>query len=135
MRVVGIGVQKTNANRPNILRAKKSCGGANAFFIERAQFVTAKIQPPGDLADELQRNDAIWLDPEIGISVTLRYRLPGDLEDVAKACIDNQAQRIDFTLQQGIGGNRGAVGEARDAVGRGAGGGKNLVDATHEPDR
>ena len=68
-----------------------------------------------------QRHDALGLHPEIGIAVALGHRLAGDLQDVPEARGDDQAERADLALQQRIGGDRRAVGEAGDVVRRAAG--------------
>src|SRR6266700_55586 len=135
MRVVGIGMQETNADGANALVAKISRGVAHARLIERPQLVAAKVQPAADLADELQWHDPVRLHPEIGIAIALRHRLPRDFEDVPEACVDDQPQRIDLALQQRVGGNRGAVGEADDAVGGRSGSRQDLVDAAQQADR
>jgi hypothetical protein len=75
-----------------------------------------KSSRPPTSRTNCKRNDAIGLDPEIGVSVALRHRLPGDLEDVPETGIDDQAERIDLALQQRIGRDRGAMGEARDII-------------------
>src|SRR5260370_5202092 len=115
MRIVGVGMQQTNTDRANALRAEEFCGVADARLIERAQFVAAEIQPAADFADELQGNNTVRLDPKVGISVTLRHRLPGDLEDVPKTCSDDQPERIDLALQQPVGGNGSALGKTPDS--------------------
>ena len=45
MRIIGVGMQKTDADGANAPRAKIPRGFANARLIERAQFMTAKVQP------------------------------------------------------------------------------------------
>ena len=91
---------------------------ANAVLIERPQLFAAKIEPAADLANVAQRDDAVRLDPEIGIAVALGHRLAGDLQDVPEAFGDDQAEAFDLALQQRIGGDRGAVGEAGEIVER-----------------
>src|ERR1700704_236180 len=52
-----------------------------------------------------------------------------------KACVDDQAQRIDLALQERIGGNRGAMGQADHAVRRRAGVAEDFVDPAEQADR
>ena len=73
-------------------RAEELRRGAHARLVERAQFLALEVQPAADLADELQRHDAIGLHPEIGIAVALGHRLPGDLENVPEARGDDQSR-------------------------------------------
>ena len=107
-------MHQADADGADALRAEELRGRAHALLVERAQLLPAEIEPAADLADELQRHDAVGLHPEIGIAVALRHRLAGDLEDVAEARGDDQAERIDLALQQRVGGDRGAVGKADD---------------------
>ena len=80
-----------------------------------------KFSRPPTSRTRCERHDAFGLHPEIGIAVTFGHRLARDLQDVAKACGDDQPEPADLALQQRVGGNRRAVRQADDAVGGGAG--------------
>ena len=114
--------------------AEEPRGGAHVGFVERAQLLAAEVQASADLAHEVKRHDAIRLHPEIGVAVALGHGLPRDLEDVPEARGDDQAERADLALQQRVGGDGGAVGEAGDVVRRAAGFGEDRVDAAHQAD-
>ncbi len=108
---------------------------ANACLVERPKFVAAEIQPAADFAHQSQRHDPLGLHPEIGIAVALGHGLPGDLENMAEACGDDEAERIDPALQQRVGRNRRAVGEPRHVGDAGPHVGENLMHAANEADR
>ena len=95
---------------------KNRAACAHAVLVERAQFLAAEIQPAAGLAHAVERHDALRLHPEIRIAVALRHRLAGDLEDVAEALGDDQAERVDLALQQRVGRDRGAVRQAGDVA-------------------
>src|SRR5207342_3962743 len=91
MCVVGVGMHETNADGANTMRPIISSRLAHAFLVEGTQFVAVKVQPATDLANKLQRYNALGLDPEIGIAIALWHRLPRDFEDMPKAGCDDQA--------------------------------------------
>jgi len=135
MRIVGIGMQEADADRANAVLAEVARRLAHARLVERTQFVAAEIEPAAGLAHMLQRHEAVGLHPEIGIAVSLGHRLPRDLENVPEARVDQQPERGDLALQQRVGRDRGAVGEADHAVGACASGRQNPGDALHQADR
>ena len=125
MRVVGVGMQQADADGANAARAEITRGFVHAGLIERAQFKSAKIQPAAGLTDELAVEERCRV---------LTARLTRDLEDVPETGVNDQAERIDLALQQRVGGNRGAVGKARNMVGGGARTGENLLHTTQQAD-
>ena len=133
VRRIGVGVQEDKC-RPRVMPAcaEELRGGAHAFLVERPQLLAEKIQPAADLADIAQRHDALRLHPEIGIAVALRHRLPGDLENVAEAVGDDQAEAGDLALQQRVGRDRRAVREHGKIVDAGAPFAENGMDAAHQ---
>src|SRR5215470_13073711 len=86
---------------------------------------TAEVQPSADFADEMERHDALRLHPEVRIAVTFRHGLTRDLQEMAEACGDDEAESADWTLQQRVCGNGCAVGEAGDL-------GRRLVDCVED---
>ena len=135
MRRVGIGMHEADPDRGDVVVAKIARRGAHARLVERSQLVAAKIETAAGLAHEPQRHDAGGLHPEIRIAVALGHRLAGDFQDVAKALGHDQAEPVDATLQQRVGGDRGAVGEPRHIGDASAHVVEDLVHATHKPDR
>ncbi len=118
VRRIGVGVQQTDAEggdaRPAVIARRR----ANRVLIERPQLFAAIIEPAADLANVAERDDAVRLDPKIGVAVALGDRLAGDLQDMPEAFGDDQAEAFDPALQQRIGGDRGAVGETGEIVKR-----------------
>ena len=135
VRGIGIGVDQADADRAHAL-PRKNCAAARTLASSSGRSsCAAEIEPAAHLAHEMQRHDALRLHPEIGIAVALRHRLAGDLQDMPEACGDDQPEPADLALQQRVGGDRGAVGEAGDVVGRAAGRLEDRLDAAHQPDR
>src|SRR5262249_13062418 len=100
---------------------RKKCAAARARFVQRPDLLTAEVQPSADFADEMERHDALRFHPEVRIAVTFRHGLTRDLQEMAEACSDDEAESADWTLQQRVCGNGCAVGEAGDL-------GRRLVD-------
>jgi hypothetical protein len=115
--------------------AKKPRGSAHALLVERPQLLAAEVQTAADLAHKVQRHDAFRFHPEIGIAIAFGDRLAGDFDDVPETSRDDQAERADLSLQQGVGGDRRAVGEPCDVIGPVAGLRKDRPHPPHEPDR
>ncbi len=118
---VGIGVDQRNADGADAALAEEPRRGAHARFVQWTQLFALVVEPAADLAHEAQRHDPFRLHPEIRVAVALGHRLPRDLENVAEARGDDQPERGDLTLQQRVGGDGGAVGEAGDVRSGGAG--------------
>ena len=135
MRGVGVGVHEAYADRGNALGAKEARGGAHARLVERPQLGAEEIEAAADLAHIAQRHQALGLHPEIRIAVALGHRLAGDLENVAEAFGDDEAETGDLVLQQRIGRDRRAVREHGEIVDAGAALAENGLDAAHERHR
>ena len=134
VRRIGVGVDQTNADRAHALAAEERGGGARARLVERAQFLALVIEPAADLAHEPQRHDAVRLHPEVGVAIALGHRLTGDLQDMPEALGDDQPERVDLALQERVGGDRGAMGEARDCLRSRLGVIQDLFDPAHQSD-
>jgi len=82
--------------------------------------------PLGHLEPERARHEDGGL---VGLEVVeVRPALTADLEEIAKALGGDQAGRGAAMLDQGVGGDRGAVSEIADGLGRAAGRGAQAVD-------
>ena len=132
MRVVGVGVDQADADGTDATRFQAARGLPHALLVERAQFLALEVHAAADLEHQIERHRPFWLHPEIGIAVAVRHRLPGDLQHVAEAGGDNQAERVDRALQERVGRDRGAVGETDQLVGGGADLAEDLVHAVDE---
>jgi hypothetical protein len=131
---VGVGVQQAHPDARDAARLKPAGGAFRVVFVQRLQHLAAEVEPLGDLAHLVQRHDALGLDPEVGISVALGDALARDLEQVAEAAGDDQAQAGQGALfgQQGVGGHGGAVRDGAHVAGREAGRVGALADAGQE---
>src|SRR5271165_639613 len=127
-------MDKTNSDRPYTLAAEERGGSARACLIERAECLALIIEPPADLAHEPQRHDAVGLHPEVGIAIALGHRLARNLQNMPKALGDDQAKRVDLALQERVGGDRGAMREARDCLRSRPYVSEDLFDPAHQPD-
>src|SRR5262249_60252999 len=105
-----------------------------ARFVQRPDLLTAEVQPSADFADEMERHDALRFHPEVRIAVTFRHGLTRDLQEMAEACGDDEAEPADWTLQQRVCGNGCAVGEAGDLGRRLVDCVEDLADAANEAD-
>ena len=135
VRGIGIGVHQAHADGADVLLAEEFYRLPDARLVERPQLLALEVQPPADLAHETQRHDAVGLHPEVGIAVALGHRLAGDLQDVPEAFGDDQPERVDLALQQRVGRNRGAVGQADDVVGCSSDLIEDRAHAAHQADR
>jgi hypothetical protein len=111
MRVVGVGMQQADADRLDLMELEEPSGVAHARLVERPQLFALEIQAAADLTGILQRHQPVRLHPEIGIAIALRHRLTRDFEDMAEALGDDQAERTNIALQEGVGGDGRAVGQ------------------------
>ena len=111
---IGIGVHEADADRTHTVAAEEMRSRPRARFVQRPDLLTAKVQPPSDFSHQMERHNALRLHPEIGVAVAFGHRLTGDLQEMAEARGDNEAKPADWTLQQRVCGDGGAVGEARD---------------------
>ncbi len=59
----------------------------------------------------MQWDDALGLDPEVGVAVPARHRLPRDLQHVAEALRGDETQPRKPLLEERVGGHGGAVGD------------------------
>ena len=135
MRGAGVRMQQAHADRAHAMPAKVPRGEANALLVEGPQLPALEVEPSTDLAHEFQRHDALGLDPEIGVAVTLRNRLPRNLQNVPETLGDDQAERLDFPLQQRVRCHRRAVGEPGQVVHRPPSLPEDPHDAPNQPDR
>ena len=115
-----------------------------AVLVEGPDLVALEVEPAADGADQVGRDDARRLHPEVAVAVAVGHGLPGDLEHELVALGRDEAELLDLALEQLVGGDRravahgGHVGAARphqvehlvdavdEAVGRVGGGGRRL---------
>ena len=128
-------MDQANADGLDALLAEILRRCANARLVERPDFLAEEIHAAADFAHMAQRHDPFRFHPEIGIAVALRHRLACDLEDMAEAFGDDEAETGDFALQQRVGGNRGAMRQAGEVVNRRAAGGENFLHAAYQSNR
>ena len=114
-------------------------------LVEGADLVALEVEPAADGADQVGRDDARRLHPEVGVAVAVGHGLAGDLEDELVALGGDEAELLDLALEQLVGGDGGAVARRRstsapsapmqvehlvdageEAVGRVGGGGRRL---------
>src|SRR5437667_252459 len=66
---VCVGVDEAHADGVDALVPEPARRRDGGRFVERAQDLAAKIQALGDLAHQVERNDALRLDPEVRVAV------------------------------------------------------------------
>ena len=132
VRRIGVRMQEADAERRNAGVAEEARGGANAVLVERAQLLAEEIKSPVDFADVAQRHDALRLHPEIRIAVALGHGLPSDLQNMAEALRDDEAEAGDLALQQRVGRDRRPVRQHGKIVDAGAALAENGVDAADQ---
>jgi hypothetical protein len=72
------------------------------------------VHPTGHGLDQVGGNDPVRLDPEVGVAITVRHRLAGDLQDELEALGGNKAEPADLAFKQLVGRDRRAVAHRHD---------------------
>src|SRR5690349_16787652 len=75
------------------------------------------VEPLVDLLHQVQWHDAVGLDPEVRVAVAVGHALAADLEDAAEPLRGDESEPAEVVLQQGVGGDRGAVHDLGGRVG------------------
>ena len=115
---IGVGMNEAHADGVDAVVTEPAGHLDSRRLAERAQHLAAKIEPLGHFAHEVQRNDAVGLDPEVGVAVPARHGLPRDLQHVAEAQRRDEAESRKPLLQERVGRHGGAVTDGSDGRGR-----------------
>ncbi|CCH75540.1 hypothetical protein BN11_80003 [Nostocoides australiense Ben110] len=114
--VLGIRVQEAHADRGDALVLEPPGDLTGALGVERADLVAVEVEAAADGLDEVGRDDARGLDPEVGVAVAVRHRLSGDLEDELVALGGDEPERLDLAFEQFVRRDRGAVADGGDVL-------------------
>ena len=114
---VRVGMHQADADGAQPLLPHRAGGFSNGAFVEGLQFRALEVQPSGDLANMMQRDEAVRFHPEIGVAIAIGHRLAGDLEDVAEPFGDNQPKAFNLALEKCVGRDGRAMADNPD-IGR-----------------
>src|SRR5690606_7036819 len=79
---VGEGVDETDTDGVDAAVTEEPGGGHRVVEVERPDLGAVGCQPPAHGTHQVGWNDAWWFGPEVAVAVTVRYRLPGNLQHV-----------------------------------------------------
>ena len=130
--VVGVRVEQADADRGDPLVAEPARGRHRGLLVEGAELGAGEVEAAADGADPVGRDDAVRLDPEVGVAVAVGHGLAGDLEHELVALGGDEAERLHLALEQLVGGDRGAVRDRGDVAAVGADDAEDLLDARDE---
>ena len=129
---VRIRVQEADPDHVHVLLAEPARHLDRTGLVERADLVAAGVQPAAHGEHPVGRHDPVRLDPEVGVAVSVRHRLPADLEQEPVAVGGDEAEPADLPLQQLVGGHRGSVADRSEVLRPGADQGEHLVQPGDE---
>src|SRR5947209_9626794 len=98
VRGVGIGVDEADADRSEAPALAPARHVTRRVLVELAQQLAAMSEPPGHLADPVERYDALGLHPEVGVSITLGDALPRDLQDRKSTRLNSSHANISYAV-------------------------------------
>ena len=107
--IVGVGVDQADADGGDALVLEPAGRRDGRLLVEGADLRTGEVEPTTHRAHAVRRDDAVGLDPEVGVPVAVGHRLAGDLEHELVALGGDEAERLDLALEQLVGRHRRAV--------------------------
>ena len=114
MRRVGVGVQEADTNRVDAALGEEASRGDGLCLVERLELGAGVVESAADGAHQVGRDDAVRFDPEVAVPISVRHRLPGDLQHELVAVGGDEPEARDPPFEQLIGGNGRAVADGRD---------------------
>ena len=130
--VVGVGVDQADADGGDALVLEPAGRRDGRLLVEGADLRAGEVEATTDGADPVGRDDAVGLDPEVGVAVAVGHRLAGDLEHELVALGGDEAERLDLALEQLVGRHGRAVRDGRDVAALGTDDAEDLLDAGDE---
>lgn len=132
---VGVGVEEVHTQRHHALIFEPLGDFPGLVFVEGTNFSALEIEPAGDSLDEVGGDDAIGLNPEVGISVAVGHGLAGDFEDEFVAFSGDEPQAVEFALEQLVRCHGRSVADCTDVFScdRVTKHSQHFVDAVDEP--
>jgi hypothetical protein len=116
VRGVHVGVQQADADRADALLAEPSRDLPRAVLVEPADHRARAVEPLVDLLHEVQRHDALGLDPEVRVAVAVGHALTADLEHGAKAGRGDEAEAGEVVFEQRVGRHGRSVRDVADRL-------------------
>ena len=113
---LGVGVQEADAEGVDPPGAEPAGHLARTVLVEGPYLGAGVVEPPADRAHQVARHDPGRLDPEVGVAVAVRHRLPRDLEHRVVPLGGDESEPVDLALEQLVGGDGGAVADRADRV-------------------
>ena len=106
---VGVGVDQADGDAADPVLDQLADCLEGRFLVDRLDLGTVIAEPAGHFADEMKRHQPLRLHPEERVAVAVGHRLAGDLDHVAEAAGDDQAEAVELVLEHGIGRDGRAV--------------------------
>ena len=128
---VRVGVDEADADRVDLTGPEPPRRSHRVVVVKRPDLAPVG-QPAPHRLDPIGRDDARRLHPEVAVAVTVRDRLPSDLEHVLVSLGRDEPEALDFALEQLVRRHRRAMADRADRPTVQTEPGKHLVDAGEE---
>ena len=132
VRRVGVGVQEADTDRVDAALGEEASRGNGLCLVERLELGAGVVESAANGAHQVGRDDAVRLDPEVAVPISVRHRLPGDLQHELVAVGGDETEARDPPFEQLVGGNSRAVADRRDDALIGLDHPEHLHDAKEE---